>query len=98
MGTGVINEYTKEVVIMKKTFKVQGMTCSACSAAVERTTGKLKGVSKSEVNLPAEKMTIEFDENLINKEAIFEAVAKAGYKALEDKEIKKVVIPIEGMT
>lgn len=83
---------------MKKTFKIEGMTCSACSAAVEKTTGKLKGVMQSEVNLAAEKMTIEFDENLINREAIFEAVSKAGYKALEDKEIRKVAIPIQGMT
>ncbi len=83
---------------MKKIFKIEGMTCSACSAAVERATGKLNGVKKSEVNLAAEKMTIEFDERLINQEAIFQAVAKAGYKALEDKEIRKVAIPVEGMT
>jgi Cu+-exporting ATPase len=83
---------------MKKTYKIEGMTCSACSAAVERATGKLKGVVKSEVNLAAEKMTVEFDENIIDRETIFEAVAKAGYKASEDKEIRKVVIPVEGMT
>ncbi len=83
---------------VKKTFRVEGMTCSACSAAVERATGRLDGVSEAQVNLAAEKMTIEFDEDIINKDAIFEAVAKAGYKALDDKEIRKVAIPIEGMT
>lgn len=83
---------------MKKTFKIEGMTCSACSAAVERSTSKLEGVSKSEVNLAVEKMTIEYDETKIGQKAIFEAVAKAGYRALEDKEIRKVVIPVEGMT
>ncbi len=83
---------------MKNTYKIEGMTCSACSAAVERATGKLKGVIKSEVNLAAEKMTVEFDESITDRETIFEAVVKAGYKASEDKEIRKVVIPVEGMT
>lgn len=83
---------------MKKTYKIEGMTCSACSAAVEKATGKLEGVRASSVNLAAEKMTIEFDENLIGQDEIFEAVGKAGYKALEDKEIKRVTIPVEGMT
>jgi Cu+-exporting ATPase len=83
---------------MKKTFKIEGMTCSACSAAVERATGRLEGVSKSEVNLAVEKMIVEYDDTKIGQKAIFEAVAKAGYKALEDKEIRKVAIPIEGMT
>ncbi len=83
---------------MKKKFRIEGMTCSACSAAVERATGKLEGVAKSEVNLATEKLTVEYDENLMGNEEIYEAVEKAGYSAFEDKETRKAVIPVEGMT
>jgi len=83
---------------VKKTFRIDGMTCSACSAAVEKATGKLEGVAKSEVNLATGKMTIEYDENLLDQETIFGAVMKAGYRAYEDKDTRKVVIPVEGMT
>ncbi|TAN44131.1 MAG: copper-translocating P-type ATPase [Nitrospirae bacterium] len=39
---------------------VSGMTCAACSSAVERTVGRLEGVKSVSVNLPAERASIEF--------------------------------------
>jgi len=34
---------------MKLKFQVQGMTCAACSARVEKVTGAVPGVEKAEV-------------------------------------------------
>jgi Cu+-exporting ATPase len=68
------------------TFKVEGMTCSACSARVERVTKKLKGVQSSVVNLATEKLTIEINEDEIGYSQIKAAVEKAGYKLVKQEE------------
>lgn len=77
---------------MKKTFKIQGMSCAACAKAIERVTLKLEGVDMSSVNLATEKLDIEFDEQKVSVERIFAAIEKAGFKALEEEneEIKEI--------
>ncbi|MBR3693260.1 MAG: heavy metal translocating P-type ATPase [Erysipelotrichales bacterium] len=64
---------------MKEKFQVTGMTCSACSAAVERAVSKVEGVSKVEVNLLANSMQVEYEN--VESSVIIEAVEKAGYHA-----------------
>lgn len=68
---------------MKEKYHISGMTCSACSAHVERAVRKLPGVETANVNLLTETMDIEYDEAGLNREGIVEAVKKAGYKASE---------------
>lgn len=70
---------------MKKTFKIQGMSCAACAKAIERVTLKLEGVDMSSVNLATEKLDIEFDEQKVSVERIFAAIEKAGFKAFEEE-------------
>ncbi|MBQ3221392.1 MAG: heavy metal translocating P-type ATPase [Clostridia bacterium] len=64
---------------MKEKYGVFGMSCAACSAGIERTVGKLKGVEKVEVSLMGECMTVEYDETLLSREEIFSAVTELGY-------------------
>ena len=66
---------------MKQRFNVTGMTCSACSARVERVTSQLAGVRKAEVNLLAGRMDVEYDENVLTPQAIIDAVTREGYGA-----------------
>ena len=66
---------------MKEKFSVTGMTCSACSAGIERTLNKLSGVNKAEVYLMSESMSVEYDESLISREEIIAAVISLGYGA-----------------
>ena len=42
-------------------FDVMGMTCSACSAHVDKSVRKLPGVKEVNVNLLANNMTVEYD-------------------------------------
>ena len=79
-----------------KTLKIEGMTCAACSKAVERVTRKLDGVEESNVNLATEKLNISFDETKINIKDIEAAIEKAGYKAVSAAVTK--TMKIEGMT
>ena len=50
----------------KKNFIVTGMTCSACSARVERSVSKVKGVKSVNVNLLKNSMSVIFDGSVTN--------------------------------
>ena len=53
---------------MKQTFQVTGMTCSACSAHVEKAVSKVEGVSAVSVNLLSGSMQVTYDENTVTAE------------------------------
>lgn len=57
------------------------MTCSACSAAVDRSVRKLEGVSDVNVNLLTNSMTVEYDDKIVEPDKIIQAVEEAGYNA-----------------
>lgn len=64
-----------------ETYDIQGMSCAACSSAIERVTRKMAGVEESNVNLTTAKMVITYDEKQVNPELICEKVEKAGFHA-----------------
>ena len=66
---------------MKEKFTVTGMTCSACSAGIERTLKKMDGIKSVEVSLMGESMNVEYDEAIVSREAIVAAVKELGYGA-----------------
>ena len=66
---------------MKERYHSSGMTCSACSAHVEKAARKLEGVENASVNLLTETMEIEYDESKVQRDGIIQAVEKAGYGA-----------------
>ncbi len=67
-------------------FNVKGMTCSHCVASVEKVLQGLEGVSSVGVNLTAERARVEFDSGVTGQEALFKAVADAGYKPMSISE------------
>ncbi|WP_422162913.1 heavy metal translocating P-type ATPase [Aliarcobacter butzleri] len=62
-------------------FDIKGMTCSACSTAVDRNVKKLEGINEVNVNLLNNSMIVKYDENVLNNEAIIKKVQDAGYEA-----------------
>ena len=66
---------------MNKKFNVIGMTCSACSASVEKAVKKLEGINSVNVNLLTNSMIVDYDEEISNENKIIEAVTSAGYGA-----------------
>ena len=80
--------YTVIKNIKVHTYKVEGMTCSACANRVERVTKKMDGVIDSVVNLTTEKLTITIDEDLVTYGQIKNAIEKAGYKLIKEEELK----------
>ena len=67
--------------MQKETFNVTGMTCSACSARVERTVKKMEGTADVSVNLLTNTMTLAYDAAVTSPAAIIAAVEDAGYGA-----------------
>ncbi len=65
---------------MKQKFTVTGMTCSACSAHVDKAVRKLDGVCEVNVNLLGGSMVVDWD-GALTPEQIVSAVEKAGYGA-----------------
>lgn len=82
------------------TLNITGMTCAACSQRIEKSVNKLDGVNKASVNLATEKLSVEYDETLVNIDAIKESIVKIGFgiaenvnkvnDKVEDKNTKKI--------
>ena len=66
----------------KEQFDITGMTCSACSARVEKSVSKLPGIQEVSVNLLKNSMVASYDENALDTLQIIQAVEKAGYGAI----------------
>ncbi len=92
-----------EVPTDQRTLLIEGMTCAACSARVEKALSKIDGVIRSNVNLSTNKALVQFYSGSVSDETLIKAVEKAGYKAqveyernidrekeLREKEIKSL--------
>ncbi len=67
----------------QKKLDIKGMTCTACAGTIERSLGKLEGVSEVAVNFATEQMHIQYDENTLNLTQIMDTVEKVGYEAID---------------
>ena len=67
---------------MKVKFTVEGMSCAACSASVERVSKRVEGVTNAEVNLLAKTLVVECEKDTPElRQKIITAVEKAGFTA-----------------
>lgn len=67
---------------MKQKFDVTGMSCSACSAHVEKAVKALHGIQECNVNLLSNNMTVVYNEQELTEQDIVTAVIHAGYGAV----------------
>jgi len=84
---------------MKKEYLIKGMTCSACTARVQKVSSGITGVITASVNPATDKLTVETGGKFSEKD-LFSAVQKAGYgiglltnssnddKLLKEKELR----------
>ena len=77
------------IMLQKEQFDITGMTCSACSARVEKSVAKLHGIQEVSVNLLKNSMVASYDETVLGMNEIVEAVEKAGYGAIPRKKENK---------
>ena len=74
--------------IQSHTYKIEGMTCSACANRVEKVTKKMTGVESAVVNFATEKLSVSYDADAISFGDIKAKVEKAGYKLIREDEQK----------
>lgn len=79
-------------------FNVTGMTCSACSARIEKNINKTDGIIEANVNLLNNSMIIKYDDSLINESNIIKVVQDAGYNASSAENKKPSDKKVEGKT
>ena len=72
---------------MKKQFSVSGMTCSACSARVERCVRAVDGVTDCTVNLITGALSVEMSGDVSAQ--IMSAVVNEGYKIKEGVSLRR---------
>ena len=78
------------------TLKIEGMTCAACSARVEKALQKIDGVISASVNLTTEKASVEYDPAQVDEAALAQAIEKTGYLVAQDD--ARAELAVEGMT
>src|SRR5574344_2959975 len=68
-----------------ESYKIEGMSCAACSASVERVTKKLQGMQNASVNLATGKLTVDYDESKVTPQMIIQKVTNAGFGCTPEK-------------
>ncbi|TDL77156.1 copper chaperone CopZ [Rhodococcus qingshengii] len=63
----------------KITLNVQGMSCDHCVKAVEGSVGELNGVSSVKVNLKANTVDVEYNNQEVTLDKIKETIDDQGY-------------------
>jgi copper chaperone len=65
-----------------KIINVEGMSCMHCVNAVKNSIGSLPGISKIDVDLAGKKVSVVYDSDKVNIEAIRDKIEDAGYEAV----------------
>jgi P-type Cu2+ transporter len=77
------------VTTVKKTFPVLLMSCASCAVSVESVLLDLEGVVSAVVNFAASTVTVEFLPNMVQANALRQAVQSIGYDLLIDAGAEK---------
>ena len=81
VATNTQNDRNTETEDCSMTLNVKGMTCSACSTAVEEGLMRVPGVCSAAVNLISKTAVVIFDPNLTGPRDLIEVVENAGFEA-----------------
>mgnify|MGYP002264959973 FL=1 len=76
---------------MKDNFLIQGMSCAACSARLEKVLSRQDGISRANVNLSSNRARVIYDENVISRDDILAVISRAGFTGYyqESRDIEK---------
>ncbi len=79
--------------VLKKVINIEGMTCAACEATVEKVSFDLEGVISAKASTNDKRAIIEYDKRKTDINAIVKAIGSTGYKPVsyEDESGKHAV-------
>ena len=93
-GDDPADRASEDATLSRATLSVEGMTCAACSARVEKALRAVPGVEEATVNLATERAAVLFDAAETSPLALAEAVRNTGY----DVRTEEVSFAVSGMT
>ncbi|MBF0563953.1 MAG: copper-translocating P-type ATPase [Nitrospirae bacterium] len=82
----VIRAEGYDVALTTADLRVTGMTCAACSSAVERSLLSVKGVIEASVNLATQRARVQYISTVAGAGDLVKAVKDAGYGAEADSD------------
>lgn len=74
----------------KQTLKVKGMHCASCGVVITDKISKLDGVKYVNVNLPMEKVSLEYDQEKVSLSRMNEELKKLGYSFHEENQTDNI--------
>jgi Cu+-exporting ATPase len=80
--------------MIRSTFSISGMTCSACAARIEKGVGAMTGVAAAAVNFALGRLTVEYDEAAVTPAAIVAKIRDLGY----DVALSRMEFTVGGMS
>jgi mercuric ion transport protein len=84
----------KEIIVIDKSsiqqveFKINGMTCEACTETINLALSKVPGVLEYKTDFKTGSSTVKFDNSKTKEQAITDAVNETGYKVANTKPIQ----------
>ena len=79
-GRDVMSDKTRTI-----DFKIEGMSCAACSKSAERSLKKTEGVISASVNIATEKAVVEYDPSVCGMDEFRHSVEKVGFHIAEEE-------------
>ncbi len=70
---------------MRRTFKVDGMSCVNCARTIEIALRRKEGVMDVEVSFELGRVRVDFDEGRISEEEIVKTIETLGYRVIEEE-------------
>jgi len=64
---------------MQETFKVPDVSCGHCKSAIEGALRPLDGVQTAEVDVDTKTATVDFDDNVIDRNTLVTVIEEEGY-------------------
>ena len=66
---------------MKAEFHIEGMHCGSCAAEIEETLEATAGVSAADVTFGGKTASVEFDDAVVERQALVRKIQDLGYRA-----------------
>ena len=73
----------------KLELQIDGISCQACVAKIERKLSKTNGVERALINISNNMANIDYDEKEIKASEIMETIEKQGYTPRKKEELKE---------
>jgi P-type Cu+ transporter len=70
------------MTMVKETYPLLGMECASCIRKIESILNKTEGIKEASANIASEKVTVEYDDEVIDLKRLGEILKNLGYELI----------------